>query len=78
MADRIEVVVHPVGPSGGRAVTVHAHGQDTALGTAYGIRDLTEFLRAAGLEDAEALVDSRDPLIRWQRDGPDVWTRENG
>lgn len=77
MADRTQVVVHPVGPAGGRAVTVHVHGTDVALGTAYSSRDLTEFLRAAGLDNAEELVDSRDPLIRWQREGPDVWTRED-
>ncbi|MEV7582244.1 hypothetical protein [Streptomyces erythrochromogenes] len=57
---------------------MHVHGQDTPLGTAYSSRDLVVFLGAAGLDDAEALVDRRDPLIRWQREGPDVWTREDG
>lgn len=56
------IVVHPPSPSGGRRVT--ARGQ--ILGLAHSDRDLVEFLRRAGLDDAEALVDSDPQLIEWR------------
>ncbi|WAL93961.1 hypothetical protein [Streptomyces sp. Je 1-369] len=47
------IVVHPPQGSGGRRVTVH--GQ--IVGLAHDDRDLLEFLRRAGLPDAESLLD---------------------
>ncbi|WP_030202698.1 hypothetical protein [Streptomyces sp. NRRL S-87] len=73
MADRARIIVHPVGPIGGRAVIAHVHGTDAALGTAYDLADVAEFMRRIGLEDAEDLLAARDPLIEWQGGGPDVW-----
>jgi hypothetical protein len=40
------------------------------LGLAYGLRDVEEFLRRAGLEDVD--VES-SPLIEWRGGGPEVW-----
>ncbi|MGY0020091.1 hypothetical protein [Streptomyces sp. cg35] len=59
MAD--EIVVHRPSPTGGRRVTA---GQ-TILGLAHSDRDVIEFLRRAGLDDAEGLVLGDSPLIRW-------------
>lgn len=47
------IVVHRPSPSGGRRVTVG----DEILGLAHSDRDVLEFLRRAGLPDAEELLD---------------------
>jgi hypothetical protein len=52
------ITVHPPSATGGRRVTVR---RDGILGLAHSDGDVLEFLRRAGLEDAEALLD--DP--RW-------------
>ncbi|MFD9400244.1 hypothetical protein ACFWA4_15700 [Streptomyces sp. NPDC060011] len=62
------VVVHRLSNSGGRRVSVHRHGRDEILGTAYSDLDLVVFLEAAGIADAEFVLD--DPRwVEW-RDGP--------
>lgn len=72
MPDRVEIVVHPVGPKGGRRVVAHVHGVDTPLGTAFRFEDVIEFLRRAGLEDERGW-----PPIRWAPgQGPEVWAPE--
>ncbi len=38
------IVVHPPADTGGRRVTVHSHGRDEILGTAYSDHDLVVFL----------------------------------
>jgi hypothetical protein len=59
------VVVHPPSSSGGRRVTVHSHGQDEILGTAYSDYDLVVFLEGVGVADPEAiLVDPR--WVEWR------------
>ncbi|MFD6826975.1 hypothetical protein ACFWC5_42715 [Streptomyces sp. NPDC060085] len=61
------VVVHRLSLSGGRRVSVHWHGRDEILGTAYSDHDLVVFLEAAGIADAEFVLD--DPRwVEW-RDG---------
>ncbi|MER5961495.1 hypothetical protein [Streptomyces sp. NPDC002057] len=56
------IVVNPPSPSGGRRVTVRDHG---ILGLAHSDADVVEFLRRAGLEDADALLD--DPAwVKWR------------
>ncbi|MFD8279717.1 hypothetical protein ACFV47_11040 [Streptomyces solisilvae] len=45
----------------------------TILGVAYGPSDLREFMRRAGLEDADGMDLDRSPLIEWRGGGPDVW-----
>ncbi|MEU1155743.1 hypothetical protein ABZ369_22380 [Streptomyces sp. NPDC005918] len=55
------IVVHPPSRTGGRRVTVR--GQ--ILGLAHSDRDVIEFLRRAGLPDAEQLLD--DPAwVTWR------------
>lgn len=68
MAERPPVVVHPPSPSGGRRVTIR--GQ--IAGLAYGVPDLLEFLRRAGLDPDEVRLDDAG-LIEWRGGGPDVW-----
>jgi hypothetical protein len=61
MARQAPVVVHPPSPGGGRRVTVRGE----IVGLAHSDRDLVEFLRRAGLEDADLILD--DPrLVEWR------------
>lgn len=62
------IVVHAPSPSGGRRVT--ARGQ--ILGLAHHDADLLEFLRRAGLPDAEDLID--DPTwVEWRGGRAHAW-----
>ncbi|MGA5171245.1 hypothetical protein [Streptomyces lavendulocolor] len=62
------IVVHRPSRSGGRRVTVHRHGRDEILGTAYSDHDLVVFLEGAGITESDAVLD--DPRwVEW-RDGP--------
>lgn len=56
------IVVHRPSPSGGRRVTVGT----AVLGMAHSDADLVEFLRRAGLDDADDLVLGDSPLIHWR------------
>ncbi|GGW99758.1 hypothetical protein [Streptomyces chryseus] len=69
MPGRLPVVVHPPSPTGGRRV--RADGQ--ILGLAYGLGDLVEFLRRAGLEGLDEEDVAASELIEWRGGGPDVW-----
>ncbi|MEV7797295.1 hypothetical protein AB0O68_35980 [Streptomyces sp. NPDC087512] len=69
MSGQRRVVVSRPSPSGGRRVRVDGE----ILGLAYGLRDVEEFLRRAGLEDGDVLT---SPLIEWQGGGPEVWSVE--
>ncbi|MFG2404218.1 hypothetical protein ACGFR8_07740 [Streptomyces brevispora] len=64
------VVVDPPSSIGGRRVRVDG----TILGLAYGVGDVVEFLRRAGLEDVDDAVVEGSELIEWRGGGPDVWT----
>lgn len=55
------IVVHPPSPTGGRRVV--ACGQ--IFGTAHADRDVIEFLRLAGLPDAEQLLDD-SAWVTWR------------
>ncbi|WP_373694749.1 hypothetical protein [Streptomyces salinarius] len=61
------MVVGRPSPSGGRRV--RADGE--ILGLAYGVRDVAEFLRRAGLEDVDV---EASELIEWRGGGPEVWS----
>lgn len=65
----LRVVVSPPSPSGGRRVRVDG----TILGLAYGLGDLVEFLRRAGLEGLDEVEAARSPMVEWRGGGPDVW-----
>ncbi|MEU6222261.1 hypothetical protein [Streptomyces sp. NPDC047042] len=68
MAGTIRVVVHPPSLTGGRRVRVDGE----ILGLAYGLVDVAEFLRRAGLEIDPADV-PEVPWIEWRGGGPDQW-----
>ncbi|MET9593066.1 hypothetical protein ABZY45_19235 [Streptomyces sp. NPDC006516] len=55
------IVIHRPSASGGRRVTIR--GQ--IAGLAHGDRDVTEFLRRAGLPDADELLD-RPEWVEWR------------
>ena len=59
--DQAPIVVHPPSSTGGRRVTA----QDQILGLAHSDADVLEFLRRAGLPDADQLLD--DPAwVKWR------------
>ncbi|MGW7259520.1 hypothetical protein [Streptomyces sp. NPDC054834] len=61
----VPIIVHrPVG-TGGRRVTVHRHGRDEVLGTAYSDHDLVVFLEGAGVADPEAILDDPE-WVEWR------------
>ncbi|MEW2079876.1 hypothetical protein AB0941_41235 [Streptomyces sp. NPDC013433] len=61
---RAPIVVHCPSLSGGGRVTVHRHGQDEILGTAYSDHDLVVFLEGADVAEPEAILD--DPQwVEW-------------
>lgn len=55
------IVVHGLSPTGGRRVTIN--GQ--IVGLAHDDRDLVEFLRRAGLDDAWDLLDDKH-WVEWR------------
>ncbi|MDX3183465.1 hypothetical protein ACN6LF_001892 [[Kitasatospora] papulosa] len=55
------IVIHRPSPTGGRRVTIH--GQ--IAGLAFDDHDVTEFLRRAGLPDAETLLDQPE-WVEWR------------
>ncbi|MER7983532.1 hypothetical protein [Streptomyces sp. NPDC095817] len=70
---RAPIVVHQPSPSGGRRVTVHRHGRDEILGTAYSDHDLVVFLAASGVHDPDSILDD-DLWIEWRGAGPHQWS----
>ncbi|WP_405386082.1 hypothetical protein OG596_01000 [Streptomyces sp. NBC_01102] len=66
------VTVHRLGADGGRRVSVRGSAGTSLLGIAYGDRDVVEFLRRAGLDDGDQLLD--DPAwVRWLGGRPHEW-----
>ncbi|MEU3510427.1 hypothetical protein ABZ733_21475 [Streptomyces longwoodensis] len=63
------VVVYPPDERGGRRVRIDSE----ISGMAYGVRDVAEFLRRAGLEIDPSEV-AQAAWIDWRGGGPDVWT----
>ncbi|MFD7016158.1 hypothetical protein [Streptomyces sp. NPDC059928] len=68
MAAQRMIVVYPPDEQGARRVRVDG----TILGRARDLRDLTEYLRRAGLE-VDNLDVVRSPLIEWRGGGPEAW-----
>ncbi|MGW0417508.1 hypothetical protein [Streptomyces sp. NPDC003015] len=63
------VIVYPPDEDGCRRVRIDGE----ILGRAYGLRDIAEFLRRAGIEKVgEAYVETSG-LIEWRGGGPEVW-----
>ncbi|MFH9012113.1 hypothetical protein ACH4C6_12095 [Streptomyces sp. NPDC017943] len=69
MASAKPVVVYPPAADNGRRVRV----DDQFLGIAYGLLDVAEFLRRAGIEDADEAYVAATGLIEWRGGGPDAW-----
>jgi hypothetical protein len=63
------IIVYPPDEQGARRVRVDG----TILGRATDLRDLTEYLRRAGLEGIDDLDVVRSPLIEWRGGGPEAW-----
>ncbi|WP_409467498.1 hypothetical protein [Streptomyces sp. HC307] len=64
------IVIYPPAGDGGRRVRVN----DRFLGMAYGLLDIVEFLRLAGLEDVDEGWLRQSGLIEWRGGGPDEWS----
>ncbi|MFF3967976.1 hypothetical protein ACFYZI_41295 [Streptomyces griseorubiginosus] len=69
MATPQPVVIYPPGSDGGRRVRV----DDRFVGLAYGVIDVVEFLRRAGLDDVDDVWVEQSALIEWRGVGPDGW-----
>ncbi|MEU9438138.1 hypothetical protein [Streptomyces sp. NPDC048252] len=69
MATTQSVVIYPPVEDGGRRVRM----DDRFVGLAYGLLDIVEFLRLAGLDDVDDLWVQESGLIEWRGGGPDVW-----
>ncbi|MFF2384440.1 hypothetical protein [Streptomyces sp. NPDC058108] len=69
MAPPQPVIVYPPGDDGGRRVRVG----ERFLGMAYGLLDVADFLRRAGLGEADPRVVAASPSIEWRGGGPDFW-----
>jgi hypothetical protein len=63
------IVIYPPGGDGGRRV----RAADRFLGMAYGVLDIVEFLRLAGLENVDDDWVRRSDQIEWREGGPDTW-----
>ena len=63
------VVIDPPAAGGGRRVRI---GHEI-LGRAYGLADLLEFCRRAGLDPD--VLDPHSELFEWHGGGPDTWSR---
>lgn len=66
MPEPLRVIVYPPSPTGGRRVRVDGE----ILGLAHSDRDLIEFLRRAGLANADELLLSDSLLIDWRGGRP--------
>jgi hypothetical protein len=54
-------------------VTVHSHGRDEILGTAYNDHDLIMFLDAAGVQDPRQILDD-ERWIDWRGGRAHQWS----
>ncbi|MCX5418571.1 hypothetical protein [Streptomyces sp. NBC_00078] len=72
MASTQPIVIYPPAADGGRRVRVDDH----FLGMAYGLLDIVEFLRLAGLGDVDDEWVRQSGLIEWRGGGAKVWAAE--
>lgn len=70
MSESRLVIVYPPDESGGRRVRIDG----TILGRAFGVTDIAEFLRRAGLETWDQVDVATSRLIEWRGGGPESWT----
>ena len=69
MASAQPIGVYPPTEDGGRRVRV----DEWFVGMAYGLLDIVEILRVAGLDNADEAWVRQSGLIEWRGGGPDVW-----
>jgi hypothetical protein len=69
MSDAQPIVIYRPAVDGGRRVRVG----DQFRGMAYGLLDIIEFLRGAGLEDVDEVWVRQSELIEWRGGGPEKW-----
>ncbi|MCT7353444.1 hypothetical protein N4P33_14840 [Streptomyces sp. 15-116A] len=69
MVDDQPVVIYPPASDGGRRVRVGAR----FIGMAYGVLDVVEFLRLAGLEEVDDDWVRQSELVEWRGGGPGHW-----
>ncbi|MEV5440651.1 hypothetical protein AB0K80_32305 [Streptomyces sp. NPDC052682] len=69
MAGAHPIVIYPPAEDGGRRVRVDGR----FVGLAYGLLDIVEFLRLAGLDDVDDDWVRHSALIEWRGGGPDAW-----
>jgi hypothetical protein len=69
MASDHPVVVYPPDEDGGRRMRIRGE----IFGRAYNLRDVVEFLRRAGIDDADEVWVRRSSLIEWRGGGFEVW-----
>lgn len=74
MATTRPVVIYPLAEDGGRRVRLG----DRFVGLAYGLLDIVEFLRLAGLDDVDDLWVQQSALIEWRGGGPEDWGAHTG
>lgn len=72
MAEETPVIVHPLSPEGRRLVTIRGE----RVGIAFNLFDLLEFLRRAGLPEADTAIDDPD-LIEWRGGGLEAWNESS-
>lgn len=66
MSGYLPIVIYPPDESGGRRVRVDGE----ILGMAHSLRDVTEFLRRAGMDDITEEDVLRDDRLAWRRAEP--------
>ncbi|SEK45581.1 hypothetical protein [Streptacidiphilus jiangxiensis] len=64
------VVVHPVVSEGVARPFRRVDILGTQVGKAYGLDDVTEFCRRAGMDEFDL---DAERMVEWQGGGPDVW-----
>ncbi|MFF3788348.1 hypothetical protein [Streptomyces sp. NPDC001933] len=69
MSGYLPAVVYPLDESGGRRVRVDGE----FAGRAHDDRDVTEFLRRAGMDDISEEEVALTGMIDWRGGGPELW-----
>jgi hypothetical protein len=69
MASARPIVIYPPASDGGRRVRL----DDRFVGMAYGLLDIVEFLRLAGLEHVDEDWVRQSGLIEWRGPGAGEW-----
>ncbi|MGW2830353.1 hypothetical protein [Streptomyces sp. NPDC001286] len=69
MTSTQRIVIYPPAEDGGRRVRMG----ERFVGMAYGLLDIVEFLRLAGLESTDETWVRQSDAVEWRGGGPDMW-----